>query len=420
MTRKITFLTLMFFAFAKLQAQDYQISFAGTGESTIVETVLVQNLTQGTSLTLNGSDVLHLLAAITGIEQLTDSNVNSMRIYPNPMTENSNIEFEMSTSGSVTVDLFDITGKKVTTTQNKVQAGTQTFNVSGLNSGIYTVNIKSDNFVYSGKIISNGTAKGTATISYVNSIATFEKLHLKSTKTLVPMQYTTGDIILLKASSGNYSTVKTLVPTASSVETFNFVAATDFDGNNYATVTIGTQTWMVEDLKVTHYRNGEEIPNVTDNAAWTTLTNGAYCWYNNDIANKTPYGALYNWFTVADARNIAPTGWHVPTDAEYTILTDYLGGTSIAGGKMKETGTTHWSSPNTGATNESGFTALPSGSRNNSDGLFTYLENYGGWWSSTPNDASNSWYHYAGSLNANCYRRSWFNQLGLAIRLVKD
>jgi len=417
MTRKITFLTLILFAFAKLQAQDYQISFAGTGASTTVETVQVQNLTQCTSLTLNGSDVLHFLGTV-GVEQINVNGDNSMRIYPNPMTENSNIEFEMLTSGRVSIDLFDITGKKVTSTQNKVQAGTQTFNVSGLNSGIYTVNIKSDNFVYSGKIISNGTAKGTATISYVNSIATFEKLHLKSTKTLVPMQYTTGDIILLKASSGNYSTVKTLVPTASSVETFNFVAATDFDGNNYTTVTIGTQTWMVENLKTTHYRNGDPIPNVTDNTEWGALTTGAYSWYNNDISNKTTYGALYNWFTVVDTRNIAPTGWHVPTLAEYQILRNYLGG-SVAGGKMKETCATHWIDPNTGATNESGFTALPGGFRY-TGGTFYGCCVSGYWWSTTTYDETEAYHSDMFSDNANFNYDTNTMQKGLSVRCVRD
>jgi hypothetical protein len=122
-----------------------------------------------------------------------------------------------------------------------LQVGAQIFKVTGLNAGIYTLSIKSDEFVYSCKIISNSTAGETAGISYVNGTATLEKPHLKSNKSLVEMQYTTGDRILLKASSGIYSTVKTLVPAANSTETFNFVAATDYYGNNFATVTIGTQ-----------------------------------------------------------------------------------------------------------------------------------------------------------------------------------
>ncbi len=105
---------------------------------------------------------------------------------------------------------------------------------------------------------------------------------------------------------------------------------TDIDGNVYRTVKIGTQVWMAENLKTTKYRNGDPIANVTNGASWKALTTGAYCWYNNDAENKVTYGGLYNWFVVADSRKIAPTGWHVPTDAEWTVLTDFLGGLKVA------------------------------------------------------------------------------------------
>jgi uncharacterized protein (TIGR02145 family) len=140
---------------------------------------------------------------------------------------------------------------------------------------------------------------------------------------------------------------------------------TDQDGNEYKTIVIGTQTWMAENLRTTKYRDGTAIPNITDKTAWEALTTGAYCNYNNTTSADTiaTYGRLYNWYAATDSRNIAPAGWHVPTDAEWETLIYYLGGFRVAGGKMKETGTTHWISPNTGATNESGFTALPSGLR---------------------------------------------------------
>jgi uncharacterized protein (TIGR02145 family) len=135
---------------------------------------------------------------------------------------------------------------------------------------------------------------------------------------------------------------------------------TDFDGNIYNTVTIGTQLWMQENLKTTHYRDGSPIPNITG-STWSSQTSGAYRWYNNDILNKDPYGAQYNFLAIVSSNNLCPSGWHVSTDAEWTALVTFLGGSNIAGGMLKETGTTHWSSPNTGATNESGFTALPYG-----------------------------------------------------------
>lgn len=115
----------------------------------------------------------------------------------------------------------------------------------------------------------------------------------------------------------------------------------DFDGNVYDTVVIGTQVWLVQDLKVTHYQNGDPIPNVTDGTNWSSLTSGAYCDYDNAPSNSTIYGKLYNWFTVRDSRNICPSGWHVPTDAEWETLINHLGGSEVAGCKLKEQGTEH-------------------------------------------------------------------------------
>ena len=132
----------------------------------------------------------------------------------------------------------------------------------------------------------------------------------------------------------------------------------DCDGNNYATITIANQVWMAENLRVTHYRNGDAIPNVTDNAAWGALSTGAYCWYNNDQATNEKYGALYNWYTVNDSRGLCPDGWHVPSAAELSTLITYLGGNIVAGGKMKAT-INLWNSPNSDATNISRLSVLP-------------------------------------------------------------
>lgn len=167
-----------------------------------------------------------------------------------------------------------------------------------------------------------------------------------------------------------------------------------WDRQSYATIKIGDQLWMAENLKTTKYNNGSRISLVTDSEEWNT--NGpAYCWYNNDEATyKADYGALYNWYTVNPAdngkRNICPVGWQVPTDIEWRTLTTYLGGPDIAGGKLKETGTSHWKSPNTGADNSSGFTALPGGCRFY-DGDFGNILYGGSWWSSTCKDNYNAY-----------------------------
>ncbi len=144
-------------------------------------------------------------------------------------------------------------------------------------------------------------------------------------------------------------------------------------------VSICCQSWMTTNLDVDHYRNGDPIPHVTDPTEWKNLTTGAYCYYANDSAKYAAvYGKLYNWYVVNDPRGLAPEGWHVPTDFEWTTLTDCLGGVSVAGGPMKETGTSHWILPNEGATNESGFTGLPGGVRSSQDGSFFDLGDNGG------------------------------------------
>jgi uncharacterized protein (TIGR02145 family) len=193
----------------------------------------------------------------------------------------------------------------------------------------------------------------------------------------------------------------------------------DADGNVYHEVTVGTQVWMVENLKTTTYNDGTAIPLVTDNTVWGALTTPAYCWYNNDAGtNKSTYGALYNWYAVNTGK-LCPKGWHVPSDAEWTTLTTYLGGESVAGGKLKEAGTTHWASPNTGANNSSGFTALPGGSHY-SNGLFYIMGTYGFWWCATENTSTDAWHRYMNSSSAIVTPKTALKNLGFSVRCIKD
>jgi uncharacterized protein (TIGR02145 family) len=205
---------------------------------------------------------------------------------------------------------------------------------------------------------------------------------------------------------------------------FNFTtyktdAITDNDGNYYNIVTIGTQTWIVGNLKTTKYRDGTSIPLVTDNTAWSILTTPGFCWYNNNESTyKATYGALYNWYTTSTG-NLCPTGWHVPTDAEWTTLTTYLGGESVASGKLKETGTTHWTSPNSGATNETGFTALPGGFRS-SNGTFNNFGTWGLWWSASEAVAPNAWNRSLSYNDGSVHRVTNDEKNGFSVRCLRD
>lgn len=197
----------------------------------------------------------------------------------------------------------------------------------------------------------------------------------------------------------------------------NNQTVTDIDGNIYNTVIIGFQTWLKEDLKVTKYNNGQIIQNITDITGWQNHNpGGAYCWYNNDVGNKSTYGALYNWYAVYTG-NLCPKGWHVPTDAEWTILTTYLG-KKVAGGKLKEGGTSYWTQPNEGADNSSGFTALPGGYRS-IDGTFSSIGYSGFWWSSTEY-GNGAWYRFMGYGNSTALRHLDYKTYGFSVRCLRD
>lgn len=213
--------------------------------------------------------------------------------------------------------------------------------------------------------------------------------------------------------------------TISSEVKFQAYAVKDYDGNYYHTVTIGTQTWLKENLKTTHFANGDPIPNVTDATAWTKLTTGAYCWYNNDPEIGKTFGALYNFYVAVDSRLLI-IGWHVATDPEWTTMKAYLGNVmdvtlDTSGGKLKEAGTAHWKTPNTGATNESGFSALPGGSRQTEAGAFDGLTTDASFWSSTEAPGGCGWgkvlwYNRQYLSNDGAYLKEG----GMLLRLIKN
>ena len=259
-------------------------------------------------------------------------------------------------------------------------------------------------------ILNNKTIDGNGTGTYTSDLSL-----LTDYTTYYVRAYATNSI---GTGYGNEISFKTLGILFNPNLTYGTL--TDIDGNTYKTITIGTQTWMAENLKTTKYRNGDPIANVKENATWAALTSGAYCWYKNDsVVNKSLYGALYNWYAVSDSRKIAPTGWHVPTTAEVTTLVTFLGGEGAAGGKVKEEGTIHFVVSNYLATNSSGFSALPGGLRFNG-GVFDYVTTAGYWWSSTEISSTNSTTFSVASSNDDVYLFTNSKTDGLSVRCIKD
>jgi uncharacterized protein (TIGR02145 family) len=424
--KKVTVLYLTIFTVARLYSQTYEIDFAGTGDTTVVDSVIVENLNQGISLTLKGNDVLKLNITLSGIHN-NALDINTLKVYPNPMTDQAKIQFFTNKSGNVLVAVYDISGRCVIQSNMFLHPGMHTYRVTGLNQGMYIVRINEQSSFYSAKLISRNRLPGETKIEYVSSDdAISDQTHtnqLKSTTSIIEMEYKEGDRLKLTGMSGNYSTVVTGVPTGDTTITFDFMDCTDADDNHYAVVTIGTQTWMAENLATTRYNDSTAIPLVTEGNAWLMLTTPAYCWFDNDSAShKSIYGALYNWFAMDKAsnsgKNVCPTGWHVPTNGEWQTLTNYIGGTRY-GGKLKETGTAHWNSPNKGATNQTGFTAIAAGWRSQFGGFLNF-HMYGVWWSTTEINTSNAYYREIYYDLSGIYKYDWYKESGFSVRCVKD
>lgn len=224
-------------------------------------------------------------------------------------------------------------------------------------------------------------------------------------------------------STGDSTPTPTPTPTATTV--------TDISGNVYHTVTIGTQVWMVENLKTTKLNDGTSIPEITVDADWSNLTTSGYCWYDNNSA--TSYGALYNWYAVNTGK-LAPTGWHVASDADWKTLESHLGmsaleldfygdwrgGDAAVGGQLKETGTAHWAASNAFCTNESGFTALPSGLRSYEQGTFSYYGTEAYFWTSSAYDATDAWMRVLSSSDIRIWRSTNNYKEGHCVRCVKN
>ena len=356
--KKPAFLFLLIFATATLHAQDYLISFAGTGASTTVDSVRVENLTQGTSLMVESGNQLQLLGTLSSVDPGSANTGNTLVVYPNPARDEVTATFDATAPANTCIELTDLTGRQVAITQEFLAMGRHSYRICGLNCGTYLFQIRSEGYNYSGKIICQATSSNNTQIIYLEQSKGYQDPgNLKQTEAIVKMQYTTGDLLKFTGRSGIYATVMMDIPTGSKTITFAYATCTDYDNNHYTIVEIGSQTWMVENLKSTHYPDG---------------TAAAYYDYDHDPNNSLIYGRLYAWSPAmngaassntnpSNVQGVCPNGWHLPSKSEWQQLAGFLGGSDIAGGKLKETGNAHWISPNTGATDETGFTALPAG-----------------------------------------------------------
>ena len=420
----------------KTVALNYTISFTGTGASTTIDSVIVQNLTQGTSITVPAGNILNLSDVPTVIEPL-DANDETIRIYPTSADGKSIVSFFAKQAGSTQLSVFSIDGRKVAGISIDLQTGSNTFELS-LPKGVFVIQVTGNEYAFTAKMLNPTGTQSKPEIVYTGTEKP-SSMNPQKTKSNIPgittMTYTAGDRLLYNGISGKYSTIVTDVPTGSKTTNLNFVACKDADGNNYATVTIGTQTWMAENLKTTLYNDSTAIPFITDSTAWTNQITPGYCWYNNDAATyKNTYGALYNWYSV-NTGTLAPAGWHVAAVADLQTLENYLiangynydGSTSGDLFAKSLAATTNWI-PATGKgtigndlskNNRTGFSALPGGCRIN--GGFYTAGSRSDWWSST---GSGVYVAIRWELNYNGSDLDWSSGYGkpdgFSVRCVRD
>ena len=410
-TLSITLLSLSFLLCSTFSAFafDYNISFTASGASTSIDYVTVQNLTQGTTVTVPAGSGL----VATAINQVAASD-ESLHIYPNPIQNKATVSYYANIGGNTQINVFGVDGRSLVGMSKNLNIGINKFDLT-LPRGAYTLQINENGKQHTAKILSQSNS--AARIEFTANENTILNGAQKVKTTTVPMQYNFGDLLLFKAYSGNYVSILTDILSGSKTINFNFVDCKDVDGNYYSTVTIGSQVWMAENLKTSKYRNNVAITNKTNDASWGTALTDALSDYGTPTSSST-YGKLYNWYAVSNTNNLAPLGWHIPTDTEWTILSDFLGGTAITGSKLKEMGTSHWVTPNTDATNQSGFTALPGGLKSTDNSIYEigftdYL------WSATQATATaNAYFRSITNLSGNLNSGNYTKNAGMSIRCL--
>lgn len=399
---------------AVIKSENYNVQFTCSGKSMVLDSVQIFNLTNGSKLTTSGSVVLtNLLSSNTN----TDINSN-FRIMATSGTGQYNVEFDALNPGTCYFRILSMDCRTLLEKYRTVNSGLNSLKLS-VSKGVFIIQVNGNGYNYVSKLVSQSSeSRQGNSVEFFDNTTKNSVSKIKAQAATEVMLFQKGDKLLFKGFSGNYSHI--IIDSPESDKTINFVLSEckDASGNYYSTVKIGNKIWMAENLKTKKYRTGDNVLNFSGNNDWGFYTIGSFCVYGNSEPHLATYGLLYNWYAINDGRNIAPEGWHVATDAEWSDLMAVLGGTAFAGSKIKETRQSVWSAIEY-ATNTSGFSGLPGGMRQSS-GSFTGLNTNAAWWTSTENSGTYGWYWSVNNVS-NLLTRDFFNKnTGFAIRCVKD
>jgi uncharacterized protein (TIGR02145 family) len=436
--KKFYLLTILTLSGYLLHAQEYYISFQSAVTGTQIDSILVTNQKTSQKVKLLENEQLLLTKSTTGIPTL-QSGFEAGYLYPNPCHGDAGFFFSTDKSGEVVLGIYNASGQLLNRERQDLAPGLHRFQVKFPAAGIYFISVMKNGGPLSFKAVCLGNTFQMGRITYEGS----EKYNysevavpLKSLVSGKTMNYSTGDLLYYSSFSGKNNTILTDSPTADKVYPVEFFECKDPDNQNYPIVKIGNQWWMAENLKTTKYKDGAQIANITDNTTWAGLTTSAYCWHDNNTGNKTIYGALYNWYAVNTGK-LCPNGWHVPTDAEWTALENYLvtnvynydgttTGNKIAKSlaapitwALSSVAGTVGNSDYPGYQNKTGFSALPGGNRGY-DGSFGSVGNSGLWWSST-GVANIKYYRFLSYSSGSLIRASTeYPSDGFSVRCVRD
>lgn len=441
MNIKAFFLNFTFILFNTcLPAQTYYINFTANGESNSIDSVKVENLTQCTSMDMDGSDILKLVPVI-GIHDLAHEESSFIQIYPNPSAHYCYIEFYSPVKAEVSISISSITGNTIFQKQITIEQDKQKVKLTGLPKGIYILKIESGSYSYSAKITSLNNEHVNPEIVVSDNVSD-DVIPVKRISSEIQMQYNQGDVLKLTGKSGIYRTVEMLVPASDQAVNFTFISCSDTYGNNYSVVKIGSQWWMAENLNA-----GTYAALTTPQAAGTK-----FCMDINGQADPNcPMGGLYEWNILMQGatscngtgappndacptpvKGLCPNGWHIPSHYEWNTLARNAGSTPSAfpydmtvgilgtdeGGNLKKNCTNYWWSPNAGATNITGFTGLPGG--DTWQGVFEDFGQSAYFWTSTESYGYLPWVYALNYSLSTIGRSSYVRENGFSVRCVKN
>ena len=416
---------LLFGIGALLYSQTYQITFAAQGSATTVDEVIATNLSTDESVTLPGSETLTLQPVATNVENILEN--GNAAIFSNRQRGYSVVQLTSQANQNVNIHIIALDGRIVATCHRAIGPGTHRFKLTCETQGVYIANISTGSGQVGLKF-----CQGKALDNSINYIGVSENSQvLKSAGADNVLQYSADDYISYSISSGDLTTMVVECPAGDKKITADMVECVDGDGNNYPVVKIGTQTWMAKNINTSKYMDGTTIPYMSTKEDWAAIPDNnsgrGYGYIREEDADL--YGALYTYgsavkgtqFSGSHIQGVCPNGWHIPSDAEWKTLANYLGGTYYAGDKLKSKGVTLWKeSPNSVGDNSSGFDALPGGYRRAYDGASVSIGYYANWWSSNQYNATYGYYCRLAYSSSNVSLSYFEKTYGFYVRCLKD